>query len=418
MAFKNTAERYGRVAQFFHWTTAALILILIPLGGIMHEWPNQPAETLDTKIWLYSLHKTLGVTLLAIAILRICWALMNPKPVPLHPERRAETFAAELVHWMLYAGIIIAPLAGLLHHASSVGFAPIWWPFGQDIPFVPKSEALSVAFGMMHWAAAVLIVVSLIGHIGGALKHHFIDQDKTLSRMLVGSNEIILTPAEKEPRFNGVPVFAAALITLVTIGGAGTYGWNAVKGARAAGLTPLVIATDAANTNSWVVDHNQSTLAISVSQLGSPVEGVFENWSAAIVFDPDNLDGARAEVAINTASLTIGTVSQQATSGDFLAVDIHPAASFKAIAFRSLGDNRYEADALLTIKQVEQSVVLPFTLIIEGDIATMTGQLVINRMNYTVGAGSYENSDTVGLDVTIDINLVAQRSMSKKPLDS
>lgn len=409
MALMNTAERYGRVAQFFHWTTAALILTLIPLGVIMHEWPNQPAETLETKIWLYSLHKTLGVTVLAIAVLRIIWALANAKPAPLHPERRAETFAAELVHWMLYAGIIIAPLAGLLHHAASVGFAPIWWPFGQDLPFVPKSEGLSVAFGFMHWIAAVLIVLSLVGHIGGALKHHFIDQDKTLKRMLAGSDEIILTPAEKEPRFNGVPASAAALITLIALAASGTYGWNVVHGGQAV-AAPLAAAAPVTGAGSWVVNQADSTLAISVDQLGSPVEGAFNEWAASIQFDPENLADASAEVTINTGSLTIGTVSQQATSSDFLAVETYPVATFKTTAFRAVGETDYEADGLLTIKGVGQPVVLPFSLVIDGDTATMSGQLVIDRMNFTVGAGSYENADTVGLAVTIKVDLVAQRA--------
>lgn len=410
MAYKNTAERYGRIAQLFHWATAALILSLIPLGGIMHDWPDQPAASLETKIWLYSLHKTLGVTVLAIAVMRIVWALMNPKPEPLHPERRAETFAAETVHWMLYAGIIIAPLSGLLHHAASVGFAPIWWPFGQDIPFVPKSEVLSVTFGFMHWASAVLIMVSLVGHIGGALKHHFIDQDKTLTRMITGDDAIIVTPAKQGPGFNGVPAFAALIVTLLGVSIAGTYGWNQLSSARAAADQAVSVAPLKNAVNRWNVDMQQSTLGIRVNQLGSPVEGRFENWDAAIVFDPGDLDNAMAEVAINTASLSIGTVSQQATSGDFLAAETHPMASFKTSAFRALGDNRYEADGVLSIKGVERSIVLPFMLGIDGDVATMSAEATINRMDFTIGAGSYENADTVGLEVTIIIELVATKN--------
>ncbi|MGB7432889.1 MAG: YceI family protein, partial [Ahrensia sp.] len=75
-----------------------------------------------------------------------------------------------------------------------------------------------------------------------------------------------------------------------------------------------------------------------------------------------------------------------------------------------VGETDYEANGVLTIKGVEQPVVLPFSLVIEGDTATMSGQLVIDRMNFTVGAGSYENADTVGLAVTINVDLVAQRA--------
>ena len=88
------------------------------------------------------------------------------------------------MHWLLYGAIVLVPLTGWIHHAASTGFAPIWGPFGQDLPLVPKSEALSALFAAFHFTAVVVMVLSLGLHIAGALKHQIIDRDTTLARML------------------------------------------------------------------------------------------------------------------------------------------------------------------------------------------------------------------------------------------
>ena len=90
---------------------------------------------------------------------------------------------------MLYASLVLVPLTGWLHHAASEGFAPILWPFGQNLPFVPKSPAL-VSEVTVRPALAVhygLWPGPLVLHIAGALKHHVVDKDSTLRRMLPGA---------------------------------------------------------------------------------------------------------------------------------------------------------------------------------------------------------------------------------------
>ncbi|MBT8474330.1 MAG: cytochrome b/b6 domain-containing protein, partial [Alphaproteobacteria bacterium] len=138
MPLGNTATRYGGVAKTFHWLTALLILTALPLGVIANGAPFETDAEIARKIWLFSLHKTVGVTAFFVALARIAWALTQPKPAALHPDRRFETRLAETVHWLLYASLVLVPLSGWLHHAAATGFAPIWWPFGQTLPFVPQ----------------------------------------------------------------------------------------------------------------------------------------------------------------------------------------------------------------------------------------------------------------------------------------
>nr|HRK43103.1 cytochrome b [Gemmobacter sp.] len=186
MTLTNSARHYGAVARSLHWLTALLILASIGLGLYADNLPTDGAEALAAKVQAFSLHKTLGIAAFGAAVLRILWALSQPRPAPIHPERRAETFAADLVHWALYAAMILMPLSGWVHHAALDGFAPILWPFGQGLPFVPKSESVAAAAGSLHWLMSKLLIASVALHVAGALKHALIDRDGTLSRMLTG----------------------------------------------------------------------------------------------------------------------------------------------------------------------------------------------------------------------------------------
>lgn len=409
MQWMNTRERYGLVAQLFHWVTAALILILIPLGLWMVWLPMETADAVATKVWLYSLHKSLGVLVLIIAIARIVWAFICVRPEPLHPERRAETLAAETVHWLLYAGIVLTPVTGLLHHYATIGFAPIWWPFPQDVPFVPKSEPLSIVLKWTHWGSALMIIISLAAHIAGAMKHLVIDRDETVARIVPGAK---CDPQVSGPAHNhrasamiASGVVAAMLFTSI--------GYAMVQNAQVPGAAMVAAQTgpDAGDNNAmrWQVDADQSSLAITVMQLGTPVEGAFGTWNAAITFDPDDLESANVSVVIDMTSLTLGTVSSQAIGGDFLDAANHPQARFVANQFRAVGEGAFEAEGTLTIRGVEQPLILPFDLAIEGDQATMSANVAINRIDFGVGAESQPTEASVGFGVDVTIAITANR---------
>jgi len=112
MPTSNTARSYGSVTKTFHWLTVLLIITAIPLGIIANGLPHDTGEAAAFKGLLFSLHKTVGITAFFVALARIAWALRQPKPAGLHPERRAESFLAELVHWLLYGSLVLVPLTG------------------------------------------------------------------------------------------------------------------------------------------------------------------------------------------------------------------------------------------------------------------------------------------------------------------
>jgi cytochrome b561/polyisoprenoid-binding protein YceI len=396
----NTPQSYGAVAKTFHWLTALLILTAIPLGLIANNWGYDTSAQLATKGWLFSLHKTIGLAAFFVAILRIGWAFVQPKPALLHPDRRIESWGAETAHWMLYASMIIVPLSGWLHHAATSGFAPVWWPFGQSLPFVPVNDGVAHFFAAWHWLFTKVLAATILLHIAGALKHHLIDKDATLARMLPG-----VTRAGTETGEHSKAPFRTAAglwVVLIVAGSALGLSSDAAQGPAVPQLQ--------AEPSGWAVQDGQ--LGITAVQLGSDVQGQFAEWSAAINFDADAPGAVKGDVTVEIAiaSLTLGSVTSEALKPEFFAAEEHPTARFTADIVESEGENAYTADGTLTLKGTEMPLSLPFTLMIDGDTAQMQGQTVIDRRDFGIGTASYNDEATVAYDVTVAVALTAVRS--------
>jgi cytochrome b561 len=214
MSIRNSPESYGSVSRTLHWLTALLIIGMIPLGLIANNAPFTNDAELNYKFLLFTLHKTLGLTLFGVALIRILWTISQPKPGPLHPNRRAETFLADTVHWLLYASLVLLPITGWTEHAAMPGLAPIWWPFGQTLPFIPTSFWLAETAGAFHVIFGKVLIGAILLHVAGALKHHLIDRDGTLRRMWSGQ----ATPGTILVKRDKAAIIAALALYLIAIG--------------------------------------------------------------------------------------------------------------------------------------------------------------------------------------------------------
>ncbi len=401
MSLHNTSLSYGPVARGLHWATAVLIVLMIPLGfaaETLADSANAPGATpsdaaIARVIFLFSLHKTLGVLVFFLALSRLIWMILQTKPAPLHPDRRTETFLAETVHFALYGALVLVPLSGWLHHAAATGFAPIWWPFGQSLPFVPKDAALSHVFSALHGLSVWVLIGALALHIAGALKHHLIDKDTTLSRMTRGtSGGIAHTNAPTLPL-----VAAIALWALVPVGAfsAGLFATGTDK-------TPELAQV----VSDWQV--HDGTLGIAITQMGNRVEGTFSDWTAQISFadDPSTEKNGSVDVTISIPSLTLGSVTDQAMGPDYFDASTHPTARFTADILRSA--DGFIAKGTLTIKDHSLPLTLPFTLVQDGQTATAEGQTQTDRRDYGMGQ-SVTAEGTLGFTVDILFKLTATR---------
>ncbi|MEH7826730.1 cytochrome b/b6 domain-containing protein [Gemmobacter denitrificans] len=399
MPAQNTATSYGGVARSLHWLTALLILSAIGLGLYAENLPYDTSETLAAKAQVFSLHKTIGVAAFFVALARILWALTQPRPVPLHPERRLETFAADTVHWALYGSMLMVPLAGWVHHAAVDGFAPILWPFGQNLPMVPKSESTAALAGAMHWLFSKVLIASILLHVAGAVKHAVIDRDATLARMTRG------TEAGQPGASHALAPALTALAIYALAAGAAVTLLAPASDITATAAAPAEAGAPVA-AGGWQV--LSGSLGFTVKQMGADVQGNLPDWKAEITFDETPVDGrhGKVRVEINTATLTLGSVTDQAKGAEFFDTATHPTALFEADILPAASG--YEAQGTLTLRGKAEAVTLPFTLDLQGDTARMTGSTTLDRRAFGMGA-SYGDESSVGFAVQVSVDLTAQR---------
>lgn len=194
MSLKNTADSYGRIAKWFHWTTAALFLAAY-VSVYYRQWFTE--KQTPENMTALQIHLSVGVSIAVIVALRVIWRLMNRAPAD-EPGTPLTHLAAHLGHLALYAVMIVAPITGYLGTGVNTDFFFLFE--------IPKFESTAlfqsvVAEGMgldfktfekpidfIHKdvLGAWLIWLLVLGHAGAALYHHFVLRDRTLVKMTSG----------------------------------------------------------------------------------------------------------------------------------------------------------------------------------------------------------------------------------------
>lgn len=169
---------YSRTAVSLHWLIAMLIFATFPLGLYMHDLPLSPF-----KLKLYSYHKWIGVTVFLLMMLRLYWRMTHRPPALPESMPRWERIAAESVHYLLYALLFLIPISGWLM-SSAKGVQTVWFGVLPLPDLVGKDKALGELLHQVHELLNYTLFGVLGGHIGAALKHHFIERDDILARMI------------------------------------------------------------------------------------------------------------------------------------------------------------------------------------------------------------------------------------------
>lgn len=171
---------YTLVARVFHWVTAALVLLMLPIGIVMANVDVGPAQ--DT---LYHLHRSVGVILLPLMLARLLYRLKTPPPSLPESVSRVQRLAAGATHWALYAILQLQALVGWV--ATSAYRAPVWvfWAFELP-PIWPVDRPLSEMLFAVHRTTGIILIVLLAVHVGAAFFHHYVLKDVVLRRMIKG----------------------------------------------------------------------------------------------------------------------------------------------------------------------------------------------------------------------------------------
>jgi len=172
-----TGERYTRTAVVLHWLVAAIVVGQFTLGWLMQEIAKQPP---GPRAEAFNLHKSIGLTILALMILRSGWRLGHPAPA-LPPMPRWQRLAAHANHALLYALLIAMPLVGYL--GSAVSGYPVHY-FGLALPsWAGRHDAVKDAMSVIHLGAAWVLAFAVALHLAAVAKHTWIDRDGLLARM-------------------------------------------------------------------------------------------------------------------------------------------------------------------------------------------------------------------------------------------
>ncbi|MGH8327874.1 MAG: YceI family protein [Steroidobacteraceae bacterium] len=359
MAIRNTRERWGSLSQLLHWIIVALIALQAALGltGLLLPLGMQ-------KLAVLARHKSIGITILGLAALRLLWRWLNPTPPLPSSLKPHERFLARFTHAALYLLLFAMPLTGWIL-SSARGFPVSWFRMAQLPDLVPKSETLYSAMVTTHAALAIALALVVALHIAGALKHHFVLKDDTLRRMLP---------------FARMTVAALAGTMLVA------------TAARAAGPAYTLLA-------------KQSSLTYTFIQAGARNEGRLKTFSVS--FDPA---AGRLDVVIDMRSFDTGDQQRNGILGgkDFFDVAQYPQSRFTASRIVKTAAG-YEATGPLTLRGVTHIITVPFTwrtATMQGHVVGyLSGQTTLRRLDFGVGQGQWQSTEWVGNDVTLHYSL-------------
>ncbi|WP_373989346.1 cytochrome b [Duganella sp. BuS-21] len=172
-------QRYTKIAMLLHWLVALLIIATFFLGLSMVAIPGFS----PTKLKYFSWHKWMGVTVLLLAVIRLLWRQANRPPPPLQSIPAWQHKIAEGMHYLLYFLIFAVPISGYLY-SYAAGVPVVYLGLWQMPAVIAPDPELKATLKTVHYVLTMTMAAAVVAHALAALKHHFIDRDVTLKRML------------------------------------------------------------------------------------------------------------------------------------------------------------------------------------------------------------------------------------------
>lgn len=398
--------------------------------------PSFQAQAVDA----FQLHKSLGLTVLLLSLLRLAWRFLYPPP-PLPPQMAPwETALAAVTHWLFYGLMIAMPLSGWLYVSLQWrGDAPFNIPtlwFGLfEVPHLfglsaadsaLREQAAALAFSV-HGAMALGLVLLLALHVGAALKHHLVDRDGVLARMLPWlaappQPTAAVTSQAATTRTPTVRGMAAAAITLLVALLFIVYATTSrlvpeeaspVTG-KARVLQDLVSESGTQAIQS-PVDFDNSHILFSGVHAGRDFNGRFGDWQAAIHFDAEAPQESFVAAAVATDSATTGVPlhDRSLPQSEWFDAARHPLATWRSTRIEPLGDDRYAIEGVLSIKG--NSVELaPLVLTIDGATLRIEGTVELDRAAVDMGMESDPEGQYVSRSIGIRIEVRATRAPGRR----
>jgi cytochrome b561/polyisoprenoid-binding protein YceI len=407
LQIRNSATRWGAVAQGFHWAIVAMIIAQYTLASIAEDLPVGVA-----KLAALAHHKSVGITILGLAVLRLLWRLRNKPSPPLPADQKPyEPILAHLTHHGLYLLLFVLPLSGWMM-SSAKNYPVSWFGWARLPNLVPVNQGLFDVLKETHEVLATTLVVLAVLHALAALQHHVLRRDDILRRMLP-----FTVPGTKHGRPKLALTAAAAILvswvafrmlqpgttteTALIPGALQAPGEVAAPGAA-------VADADRGPGAAWTTDAAASTLGFDFVQAGAATEGSFGSFAAKIDFTPLPAPAGRFDVTVDMAGVDTRDKdrNEQLKSADLFDVAQFPTARYVATTF-AVKDDGFEARGALTLRGVTHDVPLAFAWApaADGKSATLKGSASLKRLDFGVGQGEWKSTEWIADEVKVTFSL-------------
>ncbi|MEJ7926239.1 YceI family protein [Sphingobium sp. AN641] len=410
-------QRYSRIAMALHWIIAFAIAFQISVGWALEDLGARGFA-------LYQLHKTVGITILLLTLVRIAVRFTKPRPAP--TEGGWEGALAKAVHLGLYLFMLGAPLTGW----ALVSTAKVKVPtllFGIiPLPHLPlpaaAHELTEGGHGLLAWFGILLFLL----HVAGALRHQLLLRDGLVWRMIPLRSTALLWllallvpaglllgkaivpaagPAPRATAAEPLPDNAASADNAAAL----TESENAALPANAVDASEEAVAQDSiAPPPAWTLQPG-GRIGFAVGNGSDTIKGSFGKWTAAMVMDPERPETADIRVSIDMASASVGDAYQDGMlpGEEFFAVAAHPTATFTAKGAERTGANGYRATGTLDLKGITRPQAIRFTLTGTGESRKVAGSATIARAPFGVGNGA--SSEGLDAKVAVDFAFTARK---------
>ena len=390
MQVRNTPLRWGAVSQLLHWLVVALVITQFVLASLAEDLAPGMA-----KLGLLARHKSVGITILGLALLRLAWRLGQPVPALPSGMPRWQRGLATGTHHLLYALLLAMPLSGWLM-SSARNYPVSWFGLVQLPDLIAPGEHAFEALRATHGTLAALLAATALLHLAGALKHHFVDRDDVLRRMLPFMRPRALVP---------LPIVVPGLLAVAAVlASAGAPAFAAPPGAKPA---PKPAANAAVH---YELDPARSTIEFRFRQAGAVATGTFRRVTASLDWPGSGAPAAaRLEVGVEVGTLDTKDKDRDDTlrGADLFDVGRFPQARFVAtrITPSAATAGGFLAQGTLQIRDRARTLALPLTLSLATEsgrrVATLRGETTLRRLEYGVGQGEWQSTEWVDDEVVV-----------------
>lgn len=389
----DNPTRYGQPARLLHWLIASLIVAQYVLAKLAERADASGAVV--QQINLLANHKSVGITILLLAIARLLWRALNRPPPYSSSLPRWQAAASKLAHIALYAFLFALPISGwLMSSATAYSVSYFGWITLPDL--VGANDDLAGRLVWVHDLLAKALFVTAALHILAAVKHYFIDKDSVMQRMTT------------------VPMLS--LFIVVAAGTSVALSQQSSNSDAATAAIDSSTQTDETSTakvpgisragtaGQWSVAYEQSSIRFTAEQAGAEFAGEFSDWEAALWFDLATPESGYFDVFIKPDSVTTGDADRDTTLADPSWFD---SSNFAIARFETVSikpqDVGFVAEANLTIKGQAVPVTFEFNVEQVEGRPRLTGKSRLDRLALGLGLGDWADTATVGQYVQVEV---------------